>query len=381
MTTQHASGPEHGEHDHGHVDEHEHGHDHGQAAEPAHEGDHGHDHDHGHEHGHEHGHAHPTGLLGRLKELVAPHSHDAADSVDQALETSARGTRALVVSLAVLGVTALLQGLVVLWTGSVALLGDTLHNVADALTAVPLAIAFSVGRRPADRRYTYGYGRAEDLAGIAVVAFIVASSVLAAYEALQRLLHPHHVDHLGAVAAAGFLGFVGNEVVARYRITVGREIGSAALVADGLHARTDGFTSLAVVVGAAGVALGWKQADPVVGLLITVAILSVLRDAARQVYRRLMDAVDPALVDEVEAVLLATPGVRRVGDLRVRWLGHALRAECEVVLDPALSLADAHAVSVDAEHRLLHQVKRLTSAFIHADPDGPEHHAATAHHA
>ena len=332
------------------------------------------------DHAHASEHLHPTGLLARLRELVAPHSHDAADSVDQALETSAKGTRALVVSLAVLGVTALLQGLVVLWSGSVALLGDTLHNVADALTAVPLAIAFSIGRRPPNRRYTYGYGRAEDLAGIAVVGFIIASSVFAAYEAIQRLIHPQHVDHLYAVAAAGLLGFLGNEVVARYRIQVGREIGSAALVADGLHARTDGFTSLAVVVGAAGVGLGWKQADPVVGLLITVAILSVLKNAARQVYRRLMDAVDEGLVDEVEAVLLSTPGVRSIGRVRVRWVGHALRAEAEVVLAADLSLAAAHTIAVEAEHRLLHDVQRLTAALIHPDPEGEEHHSTTAHH-
>ncbi|MCW2586582.1 MAG: putative cation efflux system protein, partial [Frankiales bacterium] len=172
-------------------------------------------------HGHHHG-----GLRGRLRELVAPHSHDAADSVDQALETSAKGIRALVLSLAVLGVTALLQGLVVLWTGSVALLGDTLHNVADALTAVPLAIAFSLGRRPPNRRYTYGYGRAEDLAGVVVVLFIVASSALSGYQAVDRLLHPRPVDHLLAVGLAGVLGFVGNELVAQYRIRVGREIGS-----------------------------------------------------------------------------------------------------------------------------------------------------------
>ena len=340
-----------------------------------------HDHDgHAPHEPHEHAHDHPTGLIGKLKDLVAPHSHDAADSVDEALETSAKGTRALVVSLAVLGLTALLQGLVVLWTGSVALLGDTLHNVADALTAVPLAIAFSVGRRPANRRYTYGYGRAEDLAGIAVVGFILASSALAAYEAVQRLIHPREVHHLYAVAIAGLLGFVGNELVAQYRIRIGKEIGSAALVADGLHARTDGFTSLAVVLGAIGVALGWQQADPVVGLLITVAILSVLRDAGRQVYRRLMDAVDESLVDEVESVLRRTPGVRDVGVVRVRWVGHALRAEAEVVLDGTLTLAEGHAIAVEAEHRLLHDVKRLTAALIHADPDGPEHHTTTAHH-
>ena len=343
-------------------------------------GPHEHAADQQHEHEHDHHHDAPTGVVARLRELVAPHSHDAADSIDNALETSAKGTRALVVSLAVLGATAVLQGLVVLWSGSVALLGDTLHNVADALTAVPLAIAFSIGRRPANRRYTYGYGRAEDLAGVAVVVVIVASAAFAAYEAVRRLLHPQGVDHLLAVALAGLLGFVGNELVARYRIRVGREIGSAALVADGLHARTDGFTSLAVVIGAAGVALGWDQADPVVGLLITVAILSVLRDAARQVYRRLMDAVDESLVDEVEGVLRGTPGVRDLGRVRVRWIGHSLRAECEVVLEASLTLAEGHAIAVEAEHRLLHSVKRLTAAMIHADPEGPEHHAPTAHH-
>ena len=341
--------------------------------------------DHAHD-GHDHavrdhtGHDHPTGLAGRVREFFAPHSHDAADTVDSALETSAKGIRALLISLVVLGVTALLQGLVVLYTGSVALLGDTLHNVADALTAVPLAIAFSIGRRPPNRRYTYGYGRAEDLAGIAVVLFILLSSALAAYEAIQRLLHPRGVSHLAAVAIAGFLGFVGNEVVARYRISVGKEIGSAALVADGLHARTDGFTSLAVVVGAAGVALGFEQADPIVGLIITVAILSVLRDAARQVYRRLMDAVDEDLVTTVEGVLLATPGVVGTGDVRLRWIGHALRAEAEVVVGHELSLVDGHRIAELAEHRLVHEVPRLTAALVHADPQGDGHHSLTAHH-
>src|SRR5262249_36035382 len=202
--------------------------------------------------------------------------------------------RALWVSLAVLGATALLQAAVVAISGSVALLGDTLHNAADALTAVPLGVAFVAGRRPPTRRYTYGYGRAEDLAGVMIVVLILASSALAAYEAVNRLLHPQRVSDLLAVAVAALVGFTGNELVARYRVRVGRKIGSAALVADGLHARTDGFTSLAVLLGAGGVALGWNWADPVVGLVITVAILSVLYQAGREIYRRLMDAVDPA---------------------------------------------------------------------------------------
>ncbi|MBC7373462.1 MAG: cation transporter, partial [Frankiales bacterium] len=290
------------------------------------------------------------------------------------------GIRALKISLAVLGVTAALQGVVVVFTGSVALLGDTLHNLADALTAVPLAIAFTLGRRPPNRRYTYGYGRAEDLAGVVVVLFIVLSAAAAGYTAFRRLLEPADVHYVGAVAAAGVIGFLGNEAVARYRIRVGREIGSAALIADGLHARTDGFTSLAVVVGAGGVALGYPRAGPIVGLLITVAILFVLKDAAAQVYRRLMDAVDESLVDDVEAVLRDTPGVRALGAVRVRWVGHALRAEAEVVVAGELSLVDGHRIAEAAQHRLLHEVPRLTAALVHADPDGEGHHELTAHH-
>jgi cation diffusion facilitator family transporter len=275
------------------------------------------------------------------------------------------------------------QAVVAYWSHSVGLLGDTLHNVADALTALPLGLAFVVGRRPPNRRYTYGYGRAEDLAGIAIVGFITASAVFAGYEAVQRLLHPAPVQYLGAVAVAALAGFVGNELVAQYRIRVGRRIGSAALVADGLHARTDGFTSLAVLLGAGGVALGWGWADPVVGLVITVAILFVLKDAAREVYRRLMDAVDPIVVDAVERALRATDGVRDVGDVRLRWIGHRLRAECEIVVDDKLSIVDAHAIAVAAEHNLIHDVPRLTAAMVHADPApaaGVDHHEELAHH-
>jgi len=345
----------------------------------------GHDHDHAHDPAHEHGHdhRHPGGLTARLRELLSPHTHDPGARVDQALETSSRGIRALAVSFGALALTALLQAGVVLATGSVALLGDTLHNVADALTAVPLGIAFWVGRRPANRRYTYGYGRAEDLAGVVIVATIALSAAAAAYESVRRLVHPADVHHLWAVAMAGVIGFIGNEAVARYRIRVGRAIGSAALVADGLHARTDGFTSLAVVAGAAGVAAGWPAADPVVGLLITLAILAVLRDAARDVYRRLMDAVDPALVAAVETQLRQTPGVLDVGEVRLRWIGHRLRAECEVVVNGHDTVAAGHAVAVAAEHRLMHEVPRLTAALVHADPlTAPEedHHRPTAHH-
>lgn len=327
-------------------------------------------------HGHDRS---PGAWRHRLAHLTAPHSHDATDKVDQALATSRAGLRALWLSFGMLLATALAQALIVVWTSSVALLSDTLHNVADALTAVPLAIAFLAGRRAANRRYTYGFGRAEDLAGLVVVLVIAASAVSAAWAAIDRLRDPQPVDHLLAVAAAGVIGFVGNEAVARYRIGVGQRIGSAALVADGLHARTDGFTSLAVVASAVGVALGWPQADPVVGLLITVAILYVLRDAAAQVWRRLMDAVDPAVLDEAENVLAGTPGVERVTRLHLRWVGHDLLGEAAVQVDDTLTVREAHEIAEQAEHRLLHAVPRLQRVTIHTDP-GDHVHVETGHH-
>ncbi|MET8858994.1 cation diffusion facilitator family transporter [Streptomyces sp. NPDC004579] len=349
-----------------------------------------HDHDRGHNpgHGHNHDRGHAPGpghgRGGRLRHLLSPHSHETADKLDSALEASARGMRALWVSLAVLGTTALAQAAVVVLSASVALLGDTVHNAADALTALPLGVAFTLGRRAATRRFTYGYGRAEDLAGIVIVLTIAASGAFAAWAAFGRLLDPQPVRHLPAVAVAALIGFAGNEWVARYRIRVGREIGSAALVADGLHARTDGFTSLAVLVGAGGAALGWQLADPLVGLAITAAILLVLRDAAREVFRRVMDAVEPELVDRAEQALRRVEGVRDVGELRLRWIGHRLRAEVAVVVDGEATVRHAHDISVNAEHALLHAVPRLTAALVHADPapapGEADPHRALAHH-
>ena len=322
---------------------------------------------------------HLPALGHRIRHAIRPHSHD--HRTDAALEASADGWRALWISLAGLAATAGAQAVVVVLSGSVALLGDTLHNAADALTAVPLGAAFLLGRRRPTRRYTYGYGRAEDLAGVAIVAVIALSCVVAVVAAVQRLAHPRPVSHLAAVAVAAAIGFAGNELVARYRIRTGRRIGSAALVADGLHARADGFTSLAVLAGAGGVALGWTWADPVVGLLITVAVLTVGWRAARDIGARLMDSVDPALTDTAETTLRATPGVLGLAPVRLRWVGRRLRAECSILVDPNSSVVQAHAVAVSAEHRLIHALPQLAAAVVHADPlDDADHHALLADH-
>ncbi len=258
-----------------------------------------------------------------------------------------------------------MQLAVVIVSGSVGLLADTIHNFSDALTAIPLWIAFVLGRRAPTRRLTYGYGRAEDLAGLFIVAMILLSALLAVWESVDRLLSPRPVEHLGVLAAAGVIGFLGNELVAGYRIRVGTRIGSAALVADGRHARTDGLTSLAVVLGAAGVWLGFPQADPIIGLVIAVAILGVLWQAGRDVLGRLMDGVDPHLVDEITDALTATPALGRVTAVRARWLGHQLTAEATIEADPDLSLAAAAELSERARTQVAHRVPRVDALTVH----------------
>ncbi|MEA2641873.1 MAG: hypothetical protein QOF51_3267 [Chloroflexota bacterium] len=335
-----------------------------------------------HAHG-EHGHAHSGGLWGLVAGLFRPHSHDAADSIDDALEGSAEGIKAVRWSLVALGLTATLQLVVVFISGSVGLLADAIHNVADASTAIPLWLAFWVSRLPPNRRYTYGYGRAEDLAGIFVILMIASSSLVAGFESVRRLLAPEPITGLGWVAGAAVIGFLGNELVAQYRIRAGERIGSAALVADGYHARTDGVTSLAVLVGAAGVWLGFPQADPIVGILITAAILMILKDAAVQIWYRLMDAVDPALLQRAEAAAQQAPGVQAVSTIQVRWIGHTLHAETLIVADPHLELTAAHAVAEGARHAMLHAVPKLSGVTVHVDPashGGADPHTELAHH-
>jgi cation diffusion facilitator family transporter len=198
------------------------------------------------------------------------HSHGL---VDPSITRSRDGLKAVSVSLAVLGVTALIQTVIFLATGSVALLADLIHNYGDALTALPLGVAFLV------RSF-----RAEKLAGLAVVAAIFISACVALYETIERFLHPEHLTHLWVLAAAGVVGFAGNEIAARVRLRAGDALASPALVADGNHARIDGFVSLGVVASAAVVALGFRLGDPIIGLVITVAILRITWTSWRTIH-------------------------------------------------------------------------------------------------
>jgi cation diffusion facilitator family transporter len=312
-------------------------------------------HDHGHPNAHDHS--------------GAAHGH-AHGPIDPIILTTARGIRAIKWSFAALFITALFQVVVVWLSGSVALLADTIHNFGDAATAVPLWVAFTLARRRPSKRFTYGYGRVEDLAGVAIVGAILAPAVVAVYESVQRFFHPQPVSHLWAVVIASVAGFVGNEAVAAFRIRAGREIGSAALIADGYHARADGGASLAVLFGALGVWLGYPLADPLVGLFITLMIFRIVWDSAKSVFARLLDGVDPEVIDQIRETARQTPRVEEVSEARVRWLGHRLHAELNIAVDPKLTVAEGHEIAVAVERRLLENLRFLSHATIHVDPVG-----------
>lgn len=367
-----------GEHEHEVVARHDHDHDHDHDASRHDRAEHGHSHGSG---GHSHGvggrlqghgegeHTHRGGLIGTLQDIFVPHTHDAADSIDDAMEASKAGVRALWISLVILLVTTVLQFVVVLFTQSVALFADTVHNFSDALTAVPLMVAFFLARRPPSRRYTYGYGRSEDLAGLFIVFVVLLSAVVAAWQSIERLINPRPVENLGWLALAGVIGFLGNEAVAVYRIRVGTRIGSAALVADGVHARTDGFTSLAVLLGAIGVWLGFPLADPLVGLLISIAIFGLLIGTVRSIGRRLLDGVDPELVDTAEHAILHVDGIREVRDLRLRWVGHRLQGEATVLIDD-VPLTEGDRIAAEAEQQAIAHLHTIDGLHVRVTANG-----------
>ncbi len=279
-------------------------------------------------------HRHASGPLGWFLTVFHLHGHDHAepDAAGDPAFATREGIRTVWIALGALGITTILQVAIVAMSGSVALLADTVHNFGDFLNSVPLLGAFYLASHRATRRYTYGFGRAEDLAGVVIVGSIVFSAGYILWESFRKLLDPQPVERLPWVAAAAVIGFVGNEAVALFQIRTGRKIGSEALVADGLHARIDGLTSLVVLVAVAGSAVGFPILDPLIGLVIGVAIVLIARDAARRVWYRLMDAVDPAIVDRIEQYAGEVNGVERVAWIRSRWVGHQLHAEIGIAV-------------------------------------------------
>jgi cation diffusion facilitator family transporter len=314
--------------------------------------------DHGQRHGHRHG------------------------AIDPAIASTERGVWALKWSFVGLLTTALVQVVIVSISGSMALLADTIHNFADAATAIPLWIAFALARLKPGRRFSYGYGRVEDLAGVAIVLIILFSAFVAGYQSLLRLIRPEPIAYLWAVVVASMLGFLGNEAVALFRIKVGREIGSAALVADGYHARADGLASLAVLGGAVGVWLGYPLADPMVGMLITLVILGLAWQSALAIFTRMLDGVEPGVLETLRHLARHVPGVHEVADVHARWSGHRLQVELSVAVDPALNVTEGHRIAKDVSHYLLHHVPHVSRVTVHVDPaieSGEGFHHVEAH--
>lgn len=350
---------------HNHLDDH---HDH------PHDHDHDHDHEHPHPHDHDHNdghHHHGKGVWGWISTIfhLHGHSHQHGELVsDQAFLDNQEGIRTVWLALAALTITALLQIVIVAWSGSVALLADTIHNIGDGLNSVPLLIAFYLARRAANRRYTYGFGKAEDVAGIFIVLSIAISAGVVFYQSIQKFINPEPMNNLGWVAAAAIIGFIGNEAVALLQIRTGRKIGSAALVADGLHARTDGLTSLAVLLAAGGTWLGFPVVDPIIGLLIGIAILFITKDAIVTMWYRLMDAIEPEYMDQAEAVIGRQPDVEALCRLRMRWMGHRLQAEVTIAVDPRLTTLESHHIAEQVRHELFHELPALSEAIVHVDP-------------
>ena len=333
------------------------------------EGGHGHSHDEG-GHSHEpgsHSHDHGSGLLGWFRGTFA-HSHAAADKIDDTMEANEKGISALKISLIGLLATAFLQFGVVLLSGSVALLADMIHNFGDATTSIPLWIAFALAQRGVNRRFTYGYGKVEDVAGGLIIGVIFFSACVAAYESAMKIIHPHPMSHLWWVAAAAIIGFVGNEAVAVFRIKTGKAIGSAALVADGMHARVDGFTSLAVLIGVAGTWMGYPIVDPIVGVLITGAILFIVKDATVAVFNRMIERIEPEILAEVEHAPMHVPGVKSVHQARARWVGHRVFTDLHIAVDPDTSVKDSHAIVESVEQALKDHVPSFGEALIHVCP-------------
>lgn len=383
-------GHEHGDDEHPHPDAHKYEHDHYENEHGNGDHDHPHEHDHGYgkhgysEEGHDHRHSHSDNLvIAWLQHLFMPHSHGHQQAaLDPNLATD-RGMWALKVSLVGLLVTATFQVVIVAISGSVALMADTIHNFSDAMTAIPLGLAFWLSRRARNRHYTYGYGRAEDIAGFIIVVMIAFSAGVAIYQSILKIIDPQPLSNLSWVAAAAIIGFFGNELVAVFRIRIGKEIGSAALIADGYHARTDGLTSLAVLAGAIGVWLGFPLFDPIVGLGIGVAILGIVWKTAVDMWHRMMDAIDPEIYEEFSHTASHVKGVMDIHNTAIRWLGHRLYGEMHITVNCQLTTLQSHFIAEEVRHSLFHKLPALVEVLVHVDPcecDEAVDYHPTKHH-
>jgi cation diffusion facilitator family transporter len=281
--------------------------------------------------------------------------------------------RAVVISAVALGVASAVEFVAALSGNSVGILADALHNAGDVLTTGILLASFWLGRRPATRRFPAGFGRIEDVATLLIVLVIVLTAGIAAYESIRKFIYPAPIGNIPFGLFAAGVGVVANLAVSEYKIRVGRGLRSPALEADGIHSRIDAIVSAGAGVGIGLAAAGFGWADPVAGLAITGMILYILAGTVRDLFYRMMDAVDPEVISEIEEHALSVKGVLGVHDIRARWVGRQISVVMHVDCDPGLSLRSAHDLALEVEHEVGHAIPagRLD---VHMDPGTGHHH-------
>jgi cation diffusion facilitator family transporter len=312
--------------------------------------------------------------------VAGTHAHPASLT---GAEGTREGLRAIRLAAIALGASAGIRLTIAAMSGSVGLLAAGLDDLGDVLTTIALSVAFVASRRAADRRYTFGYQRFEDLSGVLVVAVIWASVAFATYEAITKLAGDHEVTRIGIAMGAAALGLLANGFAGVYKIRVGRRISSEPLVADGKHALADGLSSIAALGGLIAVRAGYPAADPIAAFVVVLAIVAVAVDATRRVLARLLDAVDPTIVGRIEHSAKHTAGVASLGRVQARWAGRSLYVTITVAADGHLSLDETHTIAENVAHAILHDVPGVAQVDVHVDPwepHGDQAHARTAKH-
>lgn len=313
--------------------------------------------DHG-AHGHDHG--------------GPAHDHG---SLDEELVSNRTAVRAVWISAVGLAATAIFQFAIVAVSGSVGLLSDALHNIGDVLGTLTLWIAFTLSRRPESETFPFGWRRAEDLGGLIIVGAIAASALLAGYESVSALFgEGHEVTNVPLALLAAVVGIIGNEGVAQYKIRVGQRIDSPALIADGQHARTDGLASAGAAAGIVGVGLGFPLADPIAGVLITLAIVYILVDVGRDVLRRLADGVRPGVLAGMRDAAAQVEGVDDVHAVKARHAGRALLVQLHIAVDGDMSVTEGHDIALRVGDAVKHSTPGVTAVEVHVDPTGSQPH-------
>ncbi|TME10975.1 MAG: cation transporter [Chloroflexi bacterium] len=298
--------------------------------------------------------------------MTADHHHAPSDE--------GAATRAVVVSAAVLGAAAAIEFAASASGRSAGVLADALHNAGDVLTTLVLLAAFAVARRPATRRFTSGFGRVEDVATLVIILIIVFTAAAAAFESLGRLLSSegYSISRIGPSLLAAAIGVVANLGVSEYKIRVGRRIRSLALEADGIHSRLDALVSAGAFAGLGLAWMGIAIADPLTGLAITIAIVYILAGTVGRLVLRMMDAVDPDLIDQIASAARSVKGVLGVHDVRARWVGRELVAMMHIDCAPNASLIQAHDIAQAVQQEVELQVPAV-HLDVHMDPGTGAH--------